>query len=234
MNARKVLVAIVFLLALALVGLVPLRGQDQAQTEQGWKWLFDGKSPTHWRGFKQPGFPAKVWTVEDNCLHVLPKGGGGDLVSVAIFDNFEFSWEWRISPGGNSGVKILINEEYGPIGPEYQMLDEVNNEEGKKGSKWSTAALYDVLGASNVVVRPLSEFNQSRILVQGRHVEHWLNGKLVLSYELESNLLKTAIATSKFKGMKFYGIKRPGRILLQEHGSEVWFRLLKIRELPEP
>ncbi len=141
-------------------------------------------------------------------------------------------WEWLISYGGNSGLKYLINEAHGPVGPEYQMIDDLHNEDGTRGPKHVTGALYDVLGVTNAVVKPLSEFNESRLLVQGRHVEHWLNGKMILSYELESDALKAAIATSKFKKRDFFGVKAPGRILLQNHGAEVWFRNLKIREMP--
>ena len=209
-------------------------GLSQAETDAGWRLLFDGRYPTAWRGLKQTGFPTKGWNIEAGCLHVAPQGGGGDVVSVAMFTNFEFAWEWRISFDGNSGVKYLIQDAHGPVGPEYQMLDDAHNVEGKKGSKWATASLYDVLGATNTVVKPLSEFNQSRILIRGKHVEHWLNGKMVLACELESDALKAGIASSKFKGSSFYGIKAPGRILLQDHGREVWFRNLKIRALPAP
>ena len=156
--------------------------------------------------------------------------GGGDLVSVDKFTDFELAWEWRIAFGGNSGLKYLINEEHGPIGPEYQMIDDPHEEDGTRGPKYVTGSVYDVVGATNVVVKPLSEFN--RLVVRGKHVEHWLNGRMVLAYDLESDVLKAAIATSKFKGKDFFGVKVPGRILLQNHGTEVWFRNLKIRELP--
>jgi hypothetical protein len=203
----------------------------QPEKDTGWRLLFDGRNPNQWRGFGQPGFPVNRWNVENGCLHLMPHVGGGDLVSVEKFNNFELAWEWRISFGGNSGLKYLINEEHGPIGPEYQMIDDLHEEDGSRGPKWVTGSVYDVVGATNVVVKPLSEFNQSRLLVRGKHVEHWLNGEMVLTYELESEPLKAAIATSKFKRNDVYGVKMPGRILLQNHGAEVWFRSLKIREL---
>jgi Domain of Unknown Function (DUF1080) len=180
----------------------------------------------------QLAFPTNTWNVENGCLHVMPHAGGGDLVSVEKFNNFELTWEWRIAFGANSGLKYLINEEHGPIGPEYQMIDDLHEEDGTRGPKYVTGSVYDVVGASNVVVKPLSEFNRSRLVVRGRHVDHWLNDGMVLTYELESNALKAAIATSKFRGKDFFGVKVPGRILLQNHGGEVWFRNLKIRELP--
>ena len=210
----------------------PQRSLTQAEKEAGWRLLFDGRNSDKWRGFGQPAFPTNEWNVENGCLHLMPHVGGRDLVSVEKFNNFEFAWEWRIAFGGNSGLKYLINEEHGPIGPEYQVIDDLHEEDGTRGPKYVTGSVYDVVGATNVTVKPLSEFNQSRLLVQGKHVEHWLNGKMVLAYELESEALKAAIATSKFKGKDFYGVKVPGRILLQNHGAEVWFRNLKIRELP--
>jgi len=170
--------------------------------------------------------------VENGCLHVTPQGGSGDLISVEKFNNFELTWEWRIAFAANSGLKYLINEEHGPIGPEYQMIDDLHEEDGKRGPKHVTGSVYDVIGASNVVVKPLSEFNQSRLVLRGKNVEHWLNGRKVLAYELGSADWKANIALSKFKGKDFYGVKVPGHILLQNHGGEVWFRNLKIRELP--
>ncbi len=204
----------------------------QAEKEAGWQLLFDGQTTTQWHSLKRTTFPAKGWEVVDGCLHVAPKGGGGDVISRKKYNNFEFAWEWRASFDCNSGVKYLIQEERGAVGPEYQLLDDANNEEGKI-AKRATASVYDVLGASNLRLRPLADFNQSRILVQGKHVEHWLNGAKVLDYELESPEFKTAVAASKFKNTSFYGVKISGHILLQDHGHEVWFRNLKIRELPE-
>jgi hypothetical protein len=203
-----------------------------SEKDAGWRLLFDGRNPDQWRGFGQPTFPTNKWNVENGCIHLMPHIGGGDLVSVDKFTSFELTWEWRIAFGGNSGVKYLINEDHGPIGPEYQMIDDLHEEDGKRGPKYVTGSVYDVVGATDVVVKPLSEFNKSRLVVEGKHVEHWLNGKMVLAYDLESDALKAAIATSRFKDKDFYGVKVPGRILLQNHGAEVWFRNLKIRELP--
>jgi hypothetical protein len=210
----------------------PVLSLTQSEKDAGWRLLFDGVHPDQWRGFGQTNFPAGKWNVEDGCLHLMPRVGGVDLVSAQKFDNFELAWEWRIVFGGNSGLKYLINEEHGPVGPEYQMIDDLHASDGARGSKWITASLYDVLPATNVVTKPLAEFNQSRLVVRDRHVEHWLNGTMVVSYELESAPLKAAISKSKFKTKDFYGVKVPGRILLQNHGAEVWFRNLKIRELP--
>jgi hypothetical protein len=203
-----------------------------AEKEAGWRLLFDGRRPSQWRGFKKEAFPAQGWVVEDGALHCLPKGGGGDLITVGQFDNFEFSWEWKNSPGNNSGVKYLINEANGPVGPEYQMLDDATHPEAKHGPKRTTGGVFDVLGATGVALKPAGEWNQSRIVVQGHRVEHWLNGAKVLAYELGSDAFKAAVAESKFKKTSFYGVKVKGHLLLQDHGTEVWFRHLKLRELP--
>ena len=204
----------------------------QAEKDAGWRLLFDGRNRDQWRGFGQANFPTNIWNLDDYSLRVMPHVGVGDLVSVDKFNNFELTWERRIAFGGNSGLRYLINEEHDPIGPEYQMIDDFHEEDGTRGPRYVTCSVYDVVGATNVVVKPLSEFNQSRLVVQVKHVEHWLNGKMVLAYDMESDALRAAIATSKFKGKDFYGIKVPGRILLQNHGAEVWFRNLKVRELP--
>jgi hypothetical protein len=205
---------------------------SQSEQDAGWRLLFDGRNPDQWRGFGQTRFPTNIWDVDNGSLHVRPHVGSGDLVSVDKFTDFELMWEWRIASGGNSGLKYLINEERGPIGPEYQMIDDLHEEDGARGAKYVSGSVYDVVAATNVVVKPLSGFNQSRLLVRDKHIEHWLNGKLVLAYDLESDALRAAIANSKFKAKDFYGVKVPGRILLQNHGAEVWFRNLKIRELP--
>src|SRR5258708_34781 len=128
----------------------------QSEKDAGWRMLFDGRNPDQWRGFGQPTFPARIWNVENSCLHVMGHVGGGDLVSVAQFNDFELTWEWRISFGGNSGLKYLINEEHGPIGPEYQMIDDLHEEDGARGPKWVTGSVYDVVGATNVIVKALS------------------------------------------------------------------------------
>jgi hypothetical protein len=101
-----------------------------------------------------------------------------------------------------------------------------------RGPKWQTAAFYDVLPATNRTIKPVGEWNQARVLVQGNHVEHWLNGAKVLEYELGGETVKAAVAGSKFKGVAGFGTKIKGHILLQDHGDEIWFRDLKIRELP--
>jgi hypothetical protein len=207
----------------------------EATSPPGWQSLFDGKTTNGWHSPRTHGFPQKGWIVEsDGSLHHLAKGGGGDLISDRQFTDFELEWDWKIAPGGNSGVKYLVLETRPQvIGHEYQLIDNSANPDGQRGPKWQTAAFYDVLPAHDARPKPPGEWNQSRVLVQGNHVEHWLNGVKVLEYELGSPEVLAAVATSKFKDVKDpgFGMKFTGRLLLQDHGDEVWFRNLRVREL---
>ena len=228
------------LLALTLVATAATRALaadvntlTDAEKSAGWKLLFDGKSLAGWTSYKKATPPEKGWDIRDGWLHHIAKGGGGDLVSVEKYSEFELSWEWIISDGGNSGLKYFISDERkgGAVGHEYQMLDDDKHPDGKKGLNRQTAAFYDVLDPSNRPVKKPGEINSSRVLVKGMHVEHWLNGAKVLEYELGSDALKAAIAKSKFKTTEAFGTRLPGRLLLQDHGDEVSVRNVKIREL---
>jgi hypothetical protein len=204
-----------------------------ASDSQGWVALFDGKTTQGWRSFKKPGFPAQGWTVEEGWFHCLGKGGG-DIISAREFDNFELQWEWKQAPGGNSGLKYFITEtRASAIGHEYQLIDEEREPDAKAGEgKRVTAAFYDVLKPTvPPPTKPPGEINVSKIVVNGNHVEHWLNGAKVLEYECGSQALKDAVVQSKFKNVSGFGDKIKGHILLQDHHSEVWFRNLKIHEL---
>lgn len=228
------------LLALLLASLSTLNAADtnpvaKATGAGAWTPLFDGKTTQGWRGFKKETFPDKGWVVEDGWLHCLGKGGnkgGGDIVTVGEFGDFELEWDWKQAPGGNSGIKYFILESRNSaIGHEYQMIDDKRHEDaGLAEGKRVTASFYDVLKPS--VPTPTKEpgkINHSRILVRGNHVEHWLNGTKVLEYESGSDAVKAAIAKSKFKDVPGFENSVRGHILLQDHNSEIWFRDIKIR-----
>jgi hypothetical protein len=199
----------------------------------GWKLLFDGKTTQGWRSFKKPTFPGTGWIVENTWLHCLGQGGG-DIITDAEFGDFELQWEWKIAPGGNSGLKYFVLEtRKTALGHEYQMIDDDREPDAKAADgKRGTAAFYDVLKpTAPPPLRQAGELNQSRIIVKGNHVEHWLNGKKVLEYSCSSELLKEAVSNSKFKTTAGFGAKVRGHLLLQDHGGQVWFRNLKIRPL---
>ena len=208
-------------------------GENQLTTgekQQGWRLLFDGKTTAGWRGFKQDSFPDKGWSVRDGVLHLEPGSKAGNIVTEDTFSDFDLRWEWKIPPGANNGLKYFILEERGSaIGHEYQMVDD----EGVKNPLQRTATFYDVLPVT-VEDKPLNkpgQWNQSRVLVKGNHVEHWLNGVKVLEYELGSKPVMDAVAASKFKDVKGFGQKQRGHILLTYHNDEVSYRNIKIREL---
>ncbi|MCY3019057.1 MAG: DUF1080 domain-containing protein [Planctomycetota bacterium] len=230
-----------FLLALCLWSLSARAADAQApaltddEQKAGWKLLFDGATTKGWRGLGAKEFPTQGWDVVDGCLHHKPKGGGGDITPDGAVENFELSIEWKIAPGGNSGIKYRVAESPGQksaFGCEYQILDDERCPEGKKG-KVSAASLYDVLPPNEKKkLKPAGEFNQTRILVQGDHAEHWLNGEKVVEYDFGSEAWKAAVAQGKFKNNPKYGAAGKAQIALQDHSDEVWFRNIKVRELP--
>jgi len=195
---------------------------------EGWKLLFDGQTTEGWRGYKAKTFPAQGWEVREGWLRKVANVNGGDIVSVDEYTDFELSWEWIIAPKGNNGVKYFITESSaGAVGHEYQMMDDMG-EEGKH----STGSFYEVLPpAKGRPMKAAGQINQSRILVRGDHVEHWLNGTKVLEYELGSPEVVQGVAASKFKGVQGFGLKRKGRILLTDHKDGAAFRNIKIRVL---
>jgi hypothetical protein len=198
----------------------------------GWKLLFDGTSLDGWQPIGKAGAPVRGWTVESGILHHGKGAGGGDIVTVEQFENFEFSFEWRIAPGANGGVKYNLPDPQKGLGCEYQLLDdEKHPDAAANGRKRHTASLYDVLEPSaEKKVNAPGEWNQARIIVRGNSVEHWLNGARVLAFEFGSDSLKAAIASSKFKSSPGWGVKTKSPLLLQDHSDEVSFRNLKVRK----
>jgi len=226
-------VMLLFALALPALADNTLTSEEQSA---GWTLLFDGASLKGWRpyGGKPDAVIGAGWKVDEGLLHKVPGVKGGDIISEKKYTDFELAWEWRLAKGANNGVKYMVTEARpGAPGYEYQMLDDESDQWKKLHAKAKTASFYEVLPpAADKPLKPAGEWNSSRILVQGNSVEHWLNGKKVLAYELGSEAVKAGVADSKFKKYPDFGTKLTGHIMLTDHTDEAWFRSVKIRELP--
>jgi hypothetical protein len=201
------------------------------ERRDGWQLLFDGHSTRGWRGFRQRLAP-KGWVVEDGAL--VRAAGGGDLITRGSYRNFELALEWKISAGGNSGIMYRVTEDGDQTyqtGPEMQVLDDAGHADGASRLT-SAGACYGLYPSPAGVVHPAGEWNQVRLVVNGNHVEHWLNGVKVVEYELLSPDWEARVAGSKFSQWKGYGRAPAGHIALQDHGDRVEYRNIRIRELP--
>jgi hypothetical protein len=229
--------------AASLGAAAPLAGQAKkpatttGSADAGWVQLFDGKDLKGWRGYKKPDTSETRWKVENGMLTIASNGAGDtkgqrDLITDATYEQFDLRWEWKISQGGNSGVKyFVLEDENSAIGHEYQVIDDERHADAKIGPHRQTAALYDVFPAHDRPLKPAGEWNTSEVIVKGKHVTHILNGKTVLEYDLDSPELKAAIAKSKFKDVARFGKLQPGHILVQDHGDQVWYRKIEIKNL---
>ena len=209
-----------------------LAGAVAMQQPDG-KPLFDGKTTAGWHGYKQKTMP-EGWQVVDGTLTRV--GKGGDIVSDQEFENFELTLEWKIAPGGNSGVFYRVVErdedtEMWMAAPDDQLIDDTGYPGTLKPTQ-KTAANYDLQPPGRDATRPAGSWNTTRILVNGSHVEHWLNGQLIVSYDLWTDEWTRLVAVSKFKDHPHYARARKGRIGLQDHGDAASFRNIRIRELP--
>ena len=209
---------------------------SETQNAEGWQSLFDGQTMNGWRPFKNADINS--WEVVGGTLHCKPfqedaENKRGDLISEGQYENFELKLEWKISTQGNSGIMFRVSEEYDQpyaTGPEYQVLDDANYP-GEVKAENQSGSNYDLHAATGKTLKPAGEWNEARILVRGDHVEHWLNGIKVVKYELNSEDWKQRVANSKWKDFPGYGMVRKGHIDLQDHGNEVWYRNIMIREL---
>jgi len=202
-----------------------------AERAAGWRLLFDGRTTAGWRGFRQDTMPVG-WQVVDGTLTRVV--AGGDILTVDQFASFELTVDWKVAPGGNSGIFFHVTEGAGAVyeaGPEMQVLDDAGHADGRSRltAAGSNFALHP---APPGVVRPADQWNRARIVVDGAHVEHWLNGVKVVEYELWSPDWEARVAASKFAQWPGYGRARSGHIALQDHGDRVAYRDIKIRTLP--
>jgi hypothetical protein len=228
---------------------------SEAEQAAGWKLLWDGKTTTGWRGAKSDSFPTKGWEVKDGVLTVLATGGaesaaGGDIITRERYSQFELVLDFKITAGANSGIKYFCQPNLDPItgtgaaaatgsaiGLEYQILDDVRHPDAKAGrdGNRTIASLYDLMpAATSKQTNPIGEWNTARVLVQGNHVEHWLNGQKVLEYERSSPAFRDLVAKSKYQKIPGFGEWADGHILLQDHGDRVSFRNIKLRVPTNP
>ena len=241
-------VCITLLIALSLGACAAQERQPEATD---WTPLFDGETFTGWRGLGLDSIPAGHWTIEDGAIRKVASGAvptapdgqpleGGDIMTIDTYRNFELVLEWRVSPGANSGIKYNVSEEmstasppvHAALGFEYQILDDDLHPDAQNGPNRTAGALYDILppGAGKPL-RPVGDFNEARIVFDDGHGEHWLNGVKVLEFDLGSAAFDSAYALSKYVPIQGFAEQRAGHIVLQDHGDDVWFRNIKIREL---
>jgi len=207
-----------------------------SEIRTGWKLLFDGKSLKGWRSYQNQ--VTNSWTVNNGVMYC--KGSEtdksdkrADMITEKEYENFDLSIDWKISPQGNSGILYMVTEEFPrsyQSGPEYQIIDDLHFPQ--KLEDWQkTGANYAMDPAPTAAPNPVGQWNTTRIVVNNGHVQHWLNGKKLLDFQMWTDEWKKKKMEGKWKDAPGYGMSKKGHIGLQDHGSEAWFKNLKIKEL---
>lgn len=223
---------------------------SELEKRKGWRLLWDGKTSTGWRSARSDQFPSSGWVMRDGGLTVLATNGGestgpGDIITFDQFSDFELELEFKITEGANSGIKYFVdpmmNKGAGSaIGCEFQILDDERHPDAKMGvmGNRTLGSLYDLIAPENLSIpgRPkqfkgIGQWNQARIISRNGKVEHWLNNEKEIEYDRFSQMFKALVNYSKYQQWKDFGRRPQGHILLQDHGNEVSFRNIKIREL---
>ena len=214
------------------------------EVNDGWELLFDGKSTDQWRSYNNTNFPSEGWTVSEGALIVEKpidsNDGGGDIVTKKMYGNFELAVDFMVSDSANSGIFYLVQENEGNLiwhsAPEYQILDNetyINQEDDQATTNHLTGDNYDLQSSPNDYTKPVGEWNTAKIKVEQGKVEHWLNGNKTIEYQINSDQWKALVSDSKFNPHSQFGQASHGHIGLQEHGHEVRFRNIKIREIQQ-
>lgn len=217
---------------------------SEREASEGWKLLWDGKTTKGWRSHKSDAFPSRGWRISDGVLMVekadgAESGNGGDILTVDKYSNFVLSVEFKITEGANSGIKYFVNPDVNDakvgssIGCEFQVLDDERHPDAKLGVKGNRTlgSLYDLIPAAADKPFRKGFFNKATIVVNGNHVEHWLNDVKILEYERNNAEWNALVAYSKYKDWVNFGNFESGHILIQDHGDEVYYKNIKIKEL---
>jgi hypothetical protein len=209
----------------------------EAEKKDGWKLLFDGKTLNGWRMYQNK--LADCWGAKNGEIYC--KGSAtdksdlrADIITAEQYENYELSVDWKIAAGGNSGIIYNVTEDYGASylsGPEYQLIDDEGYPGGKLEDWQKTGSDYAMYTATSRPTKPIGEYNTSKIVVKGAHREHWLNGVKVVEFEAWSDDWNKRKSIGKWKDTPGYGMAKKGYICLQDHGSGVWFKNIKIRKL---
>jgi hypothetical protein len=218
---------------------------------QAWTALFDGRSFEGWRGVGLEAIPEGHWAIEDGCIRKIASGDvptaadgqplqGGDIMTVNTYLDFELALEWKVAPGANSGIKYNVSEAmstanppvHAALGFEYQILDDDLHPDAQNGPNRTAGGLYDLVPPHpDKPLRPVGKLNEARVVFSGGHGEHWLNGVKVVEYDLGSEAFETLFAASKYTPIEGFADQREGHIVLQDHGDDVWFCNIRVREM---
>ncbi len=204
----------------------------QSERAMGFELLFDGRTFNGWKGWRRPSSP-NGWGVDDASIAYRPGRESGSVCTVDEFSDFELRIDWKVDPGGNSGIFYRTDESKTPAwatGMEMQVLDNHRHPDGKNPLT-SAGSLYGMYAPSVNVTRAAGAWNEARIVAKGAKLEHWLNGVCIVRCEIGSSDWEERFARSKFKELPGFGRTAKGRIVLQDHGNRVWFRNVRVRKL---